>query len=111
MLSSAHTHTSMHACMHACSLVPPAQLCDTIYASTTRTAPHNTHYTYIYHLLYNRTPTHIATHPTPNTLQHYTRNYVPQPARATAITTRPETRDSTDTHHADRDHDDDDADV
>ena len=94
---------------HACSPVHPrTQLCDTIYASTTRTAPHNTHYTYIYHLLYNRTPTHIATHPTPNTLQHYTRDYVPQPARATAITTRPETRDSTDTHHADRDHDDDD---
>ena len=106
MLSSAHTHTSMHACVHALPS-PPAQLCDTIYAATTRTAPHNTHYTYIYHLLYNRTPTHIATHPTPNTLQHYTRNYV-QPARATAITTRPETRDSTDTHHADRDHDDDD---
>ena len=61
--------------------------------------PHqHAHYTYIYHLLYNRTPTHIATHPTPNTLQHYTRNYV-RPARATAITTRPETRDSTDTHH------------
>ena len=93
---------------HACSPVHPrTQLCDTIYASTTRTAPHNTHCTYIYHLLYNRTPTHIATHPTPNTLQHYTRNYVLS-ARATAITTRPETRDSTDTHHADRDHDDDD---
>ena len=106
--SHPHTHTSMHACMHA--LPSPPHSYATLYTHPphTRTAPHNTHYTYIYHLLYNRTPTHIATHPTPNTLQHYTRNYVPQPARATAITTRPETRDSTDTHHADRDHDDDD---
>ena len=62
MLSSAHPH--QHACMHACSPASAPHSYATLYTHPphTRTAPHNTHYTYIYHLLYNRTPTRTLQH-------------------------------------------------
>ena len=81
------TPACIHACTHACSSRPPR----TAMRHCICHHPHRTpQYTLHLHICCTTAhPQHIATHPTPNTLQHtHTATY--RSLRATAITTRPE---------------------
>ena len=70
-LTYALIRTPTPACMHACMLSrpPPRTAMKHCVYATTRTAPHNTHYTYIsavqphtHTLQHTQAPQHIATH-------------------------------------------------